>query len=51
MSHPGYVDDELINTTSYNIHRKTELDILTNHELIQWIKNNHINLISFNELK
>jgi predicted glycoside hydrolase/deacetylase ChbG (UPF0249 family) len=51
MTHPGYVDDVLINTSTYNTHRKIELDVLTNDELIQWVKNSQIKLISFNELK
>jgi Uncharacterized protein conserved in bacteria len=50
MSHPGYVDDTLIKKSSYNINRIKEQKILTSKELIEYIKNNQIELINFKNL-
>lgn len=51
MTHPGYVDETLMMTTSYNTHRQIELDILTNPDLIAWINKKGIKLVNYQVLK
>lgn len=50
MCHPGYVDQILINNSSYNISRSKELEILTDKEIFDFLKRNTIELISYNDL-
>lgn len=45
--HPAYVDQTLLNLSSYNIHRAAELHALTQPEVMDFIKENNIELISF----
>lgn len=51
MTHPGYLDEELMNISSYNVYRQKELEILTNKDAIEWIKSKGIKLIDFTELR
>ncbi|SHK52523.1 chitin disaccharide deacetylase [Paramaledivibacter caminithermalis] len=51
MTHPAYVDDDLINISSYSTDREKELEILTSDELKKWLKDKEIELISFGELR
>ncbi len=50
MTHPAMVDEELKNLSSYSNIRLKELEILTNKELKKWFVENHIRLISFNNI-
>ncbi|MTI71241.1 MAG: chitin disaccharide deacetylase [Firmicutes bacterium] len=50
MAHPAYVDDDLLNISSYNENRKTELDVLTNKDLLNWLTKEEIELINFKDL-
>lgn len=45
--HPAYVDQTLLDLSSYNIHRAKELASLTDPSVLQFIQNNNIILISF----
>lgn len=47
MCHPAYVDDILMQRSSYLAIREKELAILTDKTFIQWLSNNHHQLISF----
>lgn len=47
MSHPGYVDDELLRGSSYNRQREREIDILTSSEARAAIANNGLQLVTF----
>lgn len=51
MVHPAIVDDRLINISSYNTNREKELEILTDKNLINWLKEHNFNLIGFHQLK
>lgn len=51
MSHPGFVDEYLYTHSSYNIQRTKELAILTDKRVLDWVKDNHIQLINFQDLK
>lgn len=50
MSHPAYVDEDLINATSYNTHRNGELEILTSKEIKQFINYSKIELVCYNQI-
>lgn len=51
MCHPGYVDEILLNASSYAKERETELEVLTDPAILQEIQKNSIELISFADLK
>lgn len=50
MCHPAYVDEDLINATSYNKLREKEFKILISDKIKQLINKENIELISYNEL-
>lgn len=50
MCHPAYVDHTLLTHSSYNIQRTYELVTVCDETVKQFIKDNNIELISFNEL-
>jgi Uncharacterized protein conserved in bacteria len=50
MCHPAYVDEDLIKATSYNTNRAKEFEVLTSGSISEYIKNNGIKLIGFNEI-
>lgn len=47
MTHPGFVDEDLKNISSYNINRKKELEVLTSDEIKKILINNDIKLINY----
>ncbi|MEK6573518.1 MAG: carbohydrate deacetylase [Chloroflexota bacterium] len=49
MSHPGYVDDELLHGSSYNLRREEEIEVLTSDEVKEAITANRITLRTFKE--
>ncbi|MGB9680468.1 MAG: carbohydrate deacetylase [Thermoanaerobacteraceae bacterium] len=51
MSHPAYVDNELMNISSYNSKREIERTILTDKDVLQFILNNNILLVNYSILK
>ena len=51
MSHPGYVDQALMNLSKYNKKREKEIEILTDKNIRQSIKKQGIKLIDFSCLK
>ncbi|KFN11155.1 carbohydrate deacetylase [Paenibacillus macerans] len=51
MTHPGFIDSEVKEKTSYQDARLDELLILTSPEIIELIKENGIELVSFHSLK
>lgn len=51
MCHPAFIDERLIEFSSYNIERCRELSILSSKELRNWIKKNNIELIDYRDLK
>ena len=50
MSHPGYLDQNILNRTSYAIERTIELETLVSRKVKEYIKENNIELISFSQL-
>lgn len=51
MSHPAYVDQTLLNSSSYNQQRTKELEILKGTEMKDFIKSTKIELASFKAVK
>ncbi len=49
MSHPGYVDDELLRGSSYNRRREEEIEVLTSDEVKEAIRAKGIALRTFKE--
>jgi predicted glycoside hydrolase/deacetylase ChbG (UPF0249 family) len=50
MVHPGYIDMELLEISSYNFHRVVEGAVLKSPEIKKYIEKNMVELISFTEL-
>lgn len=47
--HPGYCDDHIMAESRCNLHRCKELEAATSKEFRDWIKENHVELISFRD--
>lgn len=50
MCHPAYIDQTLLDNTSYSMQRVKELDILTSQKIKDSIKQHDIELISFKDI-
>lgn len=50
MCHPGFSDTELMEGSSYNMRREHELGILQDPTIIQFIRDNNIQLITYAQL-
>jgi len=50
MTHPGYMSQELVDISIYNEKREQELAILTSDEILTFIQENNIELVSFKDL-
>lgn len=50
ISHCGYVDAELLQLSSFNTCRIKDLECMTSKAIKEWIKENRIELITFNDL-
>lgn len=50
MSHPGYVDDELMEISSWTACRLEEMKTFTSPSFMQYLANNNIKVISFDQL-
>lgn len=46
--HPGYVDMDILNWSSYNMIRPLEVEALCSQEVKDWVKENNIELVNFN---
>lgn len=51
MSHPAFVDQFVMDNSSYNVQRCKELDVLCDPRLKEWIKENNVEMITFGDLK
>lgn len=51
MCHPSFVDQRLYNMSSYALPRMNEMAVLRSDEVKQWVKDNNIELITFDTLK
>jgi len=50
-THPGYIDQELLDWSSYNLYRAKEVQIACSKELKDWIKANGVQMIGFDDVK
>jgi predicted glycoside hydrolase/deacetylase ChbG (UPF0249 family) len=50
MCHPGYADEGLIGESDYKMQREGELSILTDHEVMEFVKAMDIKLVNFGDL-
>lgn len=48
--HPGYVDHEILQASTFSIIRANDLYALCSEEVKEFIKKNHIELINFNDI-
>ena len=51
MCHPAFIDQRLYNMTSYCMPRMTELDVLCQPELKEWLNNQDIEMINYTDLR
>lgn len=49
MTHPAFVDDFLLNSTSYAIPRAKEHKILTSENIVKILEDNNISLVSYSD--
>jgi len=50
MVHPAYIDQEVLDGSSYNLQRVKELDILTRREVRSFLEENNILLTTYNKI-
>lgn len=50
ITHCGFVDDELMKISSFNIVRMKDLEALCDPQVLDWVKENGIELVTFNDL-
>jgi predicted glycoside hydrolase/deacetylase ChbG (UPF0249 family) len=50
MTHPAYVDQALLNGSSYALPRCKELEILTNSKILSYVKDHNVELINFKHI-
>lgn len=51
MCHVGFIDYHLYNISSYSLPRAKELEIMRSKEMIDYINDNHIELINYSNIK
>ena len=51
MSHPAYVDQYVMENSSYNTGRCKELAVLCDPRLKAWIAKNNVEMITFKDVK
>ncbi len=49
--HPGYLDQYILNVSSYTIIRPMETEYLCNQDTKEWIQKNNIELVDFRQYK
>lgn len=50
-SHPGYIDQYLLDHSTYTLHRAKEVEIACSEVIKQWAKDNQVEFISYKEIK
>lgn len=50
VCHPGYLDDYIIKTSSLTINRTREVAMLCNREIYRWLKEQQVELISYDDI-
>ena len=50
-SHPGYLDQFILDNSSYNLPRAKEVEIACSDEIKQWAKENNVEFVSFEAIR
>lgn len=50
VGHMGFVDHNLMKLSSYNLYRISDLEAVTSPEIVKWVEDNQIELISYRNL-
>ena len=50
VCHPGYLDDYILKVSSLTIPRTKEVEMACSEELRNWIKENHISMLTYDEV-
>lgn len=50
IGHMGYVDKELMNLSTYHLYRLNDLDAVLSPEIIAWVENNNVQLITYKDI-
>ncbi|MBQ2656933.1 MAG: ChbG/HpnK family deacetylase [Erysipelotrichaceae bacterium] len=50
VAHPGYLDAYILKVSSLTVNRTKEVEMLTDPEMIRWINNQKVELITYDEL-
>jgi len=50
VGHMGYVDRELMDLSTYQLYRLNDLSAVTDPEVLHWVEENHVELITYREL-
>lgn len=50
IGHMGYVDEDLLRMSSYSLYRAMDLAAVIDEEIICWVKENSVDLITYKEL-
>lgn len=51
MTHPGFIDQPLYDTTKYCFPRMREVEVITSSKTKEWVEENHIQLINFSNVQ
>lgn len=49
--HPGYIDSKIMKVSSLNMQRAIDLEYISNSSSKEWLVNNNVKLVDFNEFK
>ena len=49
--HPGYIDAELVANSTESLSRMRDVEMMLSPDMIQWIKDNNVEMISYRDLK
>lgn len=50
VCHPGYLDDYVLNNSSLTIPRTKEVEMVCSDEIKEWLINNHIEVVTYDDL-
>lgn len=51
VTHPGYIDDYLLRHSSLTLNRAKEVTMLCDPEVRNWLRQNHVHLVSYNDIR
>ncbi|MGH1760454.1 ChbG/HpnK family deacetylase [Enterococcus gallinarum] len=51
IGHMGYVDKDLMDLSTFNLYRINDLEAITSQEVIQWVRANNVDIITYSDLQ